>query len=68
MASFNFVLVDFKQPFDPLYPKFLAQGVILRPATGYGLRCARVNIGTDEEHARLWAACEKIHGRFRRRH
>ena len=57
----NFVLVDFKQPFEPLYPKFLAEGVILRPMTGYGLpNCARVNIGTDEEHARLWAACEKI--------
>ena len=57
----NFVLVDFKQPFEPLYSKFLAQGVILRPMSGYGLpNCARVNIGTDEEHARLWAACEKV--------
>ena len=57
----NFVLVDFKQPFDPLYPKFLAEGVILRPMTGYGLpTCARVNIGTDAEHERLWAACKKV--------
>jgi histidinol-phosphate aminotransferase len=57
----NFVLVDFKQPFDPLFNKFLEQGVILRPMTGYGLpNCARVNIGTEGEHERLWAACEKI--------
>jgi histidinol-phosphate aminotransferase len=57
----NFVLVDFKQPFDPLFEKFLAEGVILRPMGGYGLpNCARVNIGTEAEHALLWAACARV--------
>ncbi|MAO83337.1 MAG: histidinol-phosphate transaminase [Myxococcales bacterium] len=59
----NFLLGDFQQPFDPLFPKFLEEGVILRPMTGYGLPTfARVNIGTEANHHRLWAACEKILG------
>ena len=59
----NFLLGDFQQPFDPLFHKFLEEGVILRPMTGYGLPTfARVNIGTEANHHRLWAACEKILG------
>jgi histidinol-phosphate aminotransferase len=57
----NFLLVDFGQPFEPLFQKFLALGVILRPMTGYGLpTCARINVGTDAELARLWAACDEL--------
>ncbi len=59
----NFVLGDFGQPFDPLFPRFLEAGVILRPMTGYGLpNCARINIGTEDNHKRLWAACDNILG------
>lgn len=59
----NFVLADFGKPFDSLFPLFLAEGVILRPMTGYGQpNCARINIGTTDNHQRLWAACDKILG------
>jgi histidinol-phosphate aminotransferase len=57
----NFILVDFGEAFEPLFQKFLALGVILRPMTGYGMpTCARINVGTDLELERLWSACDKV--------
>ncbi|MDD5411761.1 MAG: histidinol-phosphate transaminase [Methylobacter sp.] len=47
----NFVLVDVKQPGQPLYEALLRKGVIVRPVGNYELpNHLRISIGTKEEN------------------
>jgi len=52
----NFVLVDVKQDADALFERLLRRGVIVRPASGWGLkRHIRVTVGTLEQNQRFLA-------------
>lgn len=55
----NFVLVDVKQDADDLFQRLLRRGVIVRPASGWGLTTyLRVTVGTREQNQRLLDALE----------
>jgi len=55
----NFILVDVKQDADSLFGRLLAQGIIVRPAGGWGYaRHIRVTVGTAEQNAQLIAALD----------
>ncbi|MBN2205505.1 MAG: histidinol-phosphate transaminase [Thermoleophilia bacterium] len=53
----NFVFVDVKQNADALFERLLHRGVIVRPASGWGLpTCMRVTVGTPEQNRRFLEA------------
>ena len=53
----NFVFVDVKQDADALFDRLLRRGVIVRPASGWGLpTCMRVTVGTPEQNRRFLEA------------
>jgi histidinol-phosphate aminotransferase len=53
----NFVFVDVKQGTDALFERLLRRGVIVRPASGWGLpTCMRVTVGTPEQNRRFLEA------------
>ena len=50
----NFVLVDVKQDADDLFERLLRRGVIVRPASGWGLAThMRITVGTPEQNRRF---------------
>ena len=50
----NFVLVDVKQDADDLFERLLRRGVIVRPASGWGLTTyMRITVGTPEQNRRF---------------
>lgn len=56
----NFVLVDTKRDSDVLFQKLLSHGVIVRPASGWGLNtCLRISVGLPSQNERLVALLEK---------
>ena len=53
----NFVLVDVGEDADALWERLLRRGVIIRPATGWGLaHHVRVTVGTGEQNERFLEA------------
>ncbi len=53
----NFVLVDVKQDTDALFERLLRRGVIVRPASGWGMPThIRVSVGTAEQNGRFLEA------------
>jgi histidinol-phosphate aminotransferase len=53
----NFVFVDVKQDADALFERLLRRGVIVRPASGWGLpTCLRVTVGTPQQNTRFLEA------------
>jgi len=53
----NFVFVDVRQDADALFERLLRRGVIVRPASGWGLpTCMRVTVGTPEQNRRFLEA------------
>ncbi|MFH1863140.1 MAG: histidinol-phosphate transaminase, partial [bacterium] len=57
----NFVLVDFRRPFKPLFTELLKRGVIIRPMEPYDLpTCARISIGLSHEHKKLIMALREV--------
>lgn len=57
----NFILVDVKQDADTLFERLLAQGIIVRPAGGWGFENhIRVTVGTEEQNHQLIAALEGL--------
>lgn len=57
----NFILVDMKQPAEPLFRALLAQGVIVRSGHVLGLpNCLRISIGTDYEVTRCIDALHAV--------
>lgn len=55
----NFVLVDFEADTAHIEAVLLAQGVVVRPMTGYGLpQCLRITIGDAGGNRRLIAALD----------
>ncbi len=56
----NFLLVEFGPTTARIEEALLAQGVVLRPMSGYGLpECLRITVGTAQENARLLAALDR---------
>ena len=56
----NFLLVEFGPVTARIEEALLAQGVVLRPMSGYGLpECLRITVGTAQENARLLAALDR---------
>jgi histidinol-phosphate aminotransferase len=52
----NFVLADFHTDAEPIFRRAMAEGVILRPMTPYGLpTCLRISLGTRPHNERLLA-------------
>jgi histidinol-phosphate aminotransferase len=59
----NFVLVEFGPNTALIEAALIAQGVVLRPMGGYGLRdCLRITVGTADENLRLCAALDALLG------
>jgi histidinol-phosphate aminotransferase len=57
----NFILIDLQTDPIPVYNALLADGVIVRPVTGYGLQThLRISIGLLEENQRFIEALKKI--------
>lgn len=57
----NFVLVNVRTDERALYHKLLTQGVIIRPADGFGYpRHIRVTVGTDEQNRTFIAALKRV--------
>ncbi|MGY0504533.1 histidinol-phosphate transaminase [Luteimonas sp. e5] len=55
----NFLLVEFGDDAARIEAALLAQGVVLRPMSGYGLpHCLRISIGRGDENERLLAALD----------
>jgi histidinol-phosphate aminotransferase len=53
----NFVFVDVRQDCDALFERLLRRGVIVRPASGWGLATfMRVTVGTPEQNERFLEA------------
>ena len=53
----NFVLVNVRQDADALFERLLRRGVIVRPASGWGLDMyIRVTVGTPEQNRRFLEA------------
>ena len=53
----NFILVDVGEDADALWERLLRRGVIIRPATGWGLaHHMRVTVGTGEQNERFLEA------------
>jgi len=56
----NFVLVDTKQDADVLFKRLLARGVIVRPASGWGLDTfLRISVGRPEQNERIVSLLEQ---------
>ena len=56
----NFVFINIKKPADEVFLKMMAEGVIVRPLTSFGLpQAIRVSIGTGEQNEKLIAAVKK---------
>lgn len=59
----NFLTVDMGRPADALCRALLAEGVIVRPMTGYGMpNHLRVSVGLEAENSRFLAALAKVLG------
>ncbi len=57
----NFITVDFQQNAMPIYQAMLAEGVIVRPLTNYGMpNHLRISIGLPDENERCLAVLEKV--------
>ncbi len=57
----NFVLVEFGKHAALIEAALIAQGVVLRPMSGYGLPdCLRITVGNREENRRLLAALDAV--------
>lgn len=57
----NFFLIDVEQDARQIFERFLRQGVIVRPMTGYGYpRYIRINIGLHEENQRFLKALDAV--------
>lgn len=53
----NFVLVDVKQDADAVFERLLLRGVIVRSASGWGLKShVRVTVGKQSQNERFLAA------------
>ncbi|MFQ5828010.1 MAG: histidinol-phosphate transaminase [Candidatus Methylomirabilia bacterium] len=63
----NFVLVDVGRSATEVYQRLLAEGVIVRPMTSFGMETTlRLSIGTPGENRRLIKALTKVLGEVRR--
>ncbi|UCF94753.1 MAG: histidinol-phosphate transaminase [Desulfobacterales bacterium] len=59
----NFFLIDLGRSADEVFEALLAQGVIVRSMTSYGLPdCIRVNVGLPDENRRLIESLKKVLG------
>ena len=57
----NFVMVDFKQPAQPIYESLLREGIIVRPLANYGLmEQLRITIGLPTENERFLASLSNV--------
>jgi histidinol-phosphate aminotransferase len=61
----NFVLIDIGRDAADLVSRLLREGIIVRPAKGFGLpNCIRVTIGTPAENKQFIQALKKLIGRI----
>jgi histidinol-phosphate aminotransferase len=57
----NFLLVEFGPDTPAIEASLLAQSVVVRPMTGYGLpQCLRITVGDVDENKRLIAALDRL--------
>lgn len=57
----NFILVDVKRDATTVFQRLIAQGIIVRPAAGWGYAThIRVTVGTEEQNKRLVSALESL--------
>ncbi|MFS8063304.1 MAG: aminotransferase class I/II-fold pyridoxal phosphate-dependent enzyme [Luteimonas sp.] len=57
----NFLLVEFGPGTPTIEAALLAQEVVVRPMTGYGLpQCLRITVGDESENRQLIAALDRV--------
>jgi histidinol-phosphate aminotransferase len=57
----NFIFINIKKSADEVFLKMMAEGVIIRPLTSFGLpQAIRVSIGTLEQNQKFIAALKKV--------
>jgi histidinol-phosphate aminotransferase len=59
-ANFVMIVLPGSEQAAQLNRELLAQGIIVRPLTSFGLpNCIRISTGTDEDHQRCVEAMQK---------
>jgi len=57
----NFIFINIKKSADEVFLKMMAEGVIIRPLTSFGLpQAIRVSVGTPEQNDRIVIALRKL--------